>query len=324
MKIRTLSQVMEQMPDCVEEKVHQIAGHSLTRELTVKPSMCGLNSLLVGRIGDWTWDAVSQNCGVNAFSAVDEKGTTTYLSFFHFQLFGDRDFFLHSPTFGDRLQVTSSCFAFGSESVVTIHRLSLNGSCQTEEDITPEELYGQRKPGCLYAMNLNRWIQRSNGHSNTGLCSAAPVGFTTTHLPKISPLYSPRTVYDQARRQGQFERDDTFTELERVTVPYTVSPTGDLNGVGLLYYTSYFSMVDKGAFASWQQQGRPSSEFMTRKVTKEQILYLGNTDPGADLSIIVTHSRNKMNKGLERFDIQILESSSKRVLAIAELQYECF
>ena len=97
---------------------------TLTRREVVRPGMCGHNSLFVGQVGDWTWDAVSALCDMDALRATDPSGAATYLSFYYYRVRGSRRFHLRTPSFGDRLRVTSRLFDFGSESILTLHRIT--------------------------------------------------------------------------------------------------------------------------------------------------------------------------------------------------------
>src|SRR5215472_14494696 len=106
-------------PSHVIGDVVETGASSVYRRVTVKPAMSGRNSLFVGQIGDWTWDAVTALCGTNVFNATNASGAPTYLAFYYFHLRGSP--VLHSAglTFGDRLEVVSTPFNFGSESILT-------------------------------------------------------------------------------------------------------------------------------------------------------------------------------------------------------------
>src|SRR5262245_57714685 len=89
----------------------------VTRTEVVRPGMSGHNSLLVGQIGDWTWDAVTTVCGTDVLRARNPAGTPTYLSFYYYRVRGSRPFHMRTPTFGDELHVASQLYDFGRESV---------------------------------------------------------------------------------------------------------------------------------------------------------------------------------------------------------------
>src|ERR1700712_4605035 len=128
---------------------------TVVRTVTVRPGMCGANALLLGQVGDWTWESVGLLCGLDPFRARTPEDEPTYLSFFYFDVHGDRRFHLQSPTFGDRLQVVSRCFDYGPRSVLTVHRIAPleHGLPET---MAVDEAFLARRPGSLYVQNFNR------------------------------------------------------------------------------------------------------------------------------------------------------------------------
>jgi probable biosynthetic protein (TIGR04098 family) len=308
------------LDNLLNDTLERVDRRTLLREVTVKPGMCGHNALLIGQIGDWTWETVSLVCGVNAFRAVDGAGKPTYLSFYFYQILGDQEFHLRTPTFGDHLQVVSTCYGFGSESIVTLHRLA-SVNRRLPPKLSAEELLTARHPGCLYVQSVNRWIQRgSNG--NRELYTAAPVGFRHTHLETLSPALAPRLAYDTARRQGAFASEAGFRTAGEWTMPYEVDAARDLNGVGLLCFATYFSITDSVLGKVWQLLGRNARSFLDRLVTDTRICFLGNAEPGAILTVRMQRSIGGPGDARERFDAQIIEEDSQRLLAVAALDCE--
>lgn len=319
MSVRTTDRLTSNVPylfDAVEE----IASNSLLRHITVKPSMCGHNGLLVGRIGDWTWETVSHACGINVFAAHDPEGIPTYLSFYYFHLFGDSRFYLHRSTFGDVLQIVSSCFSLTAESVLCLHRLAYLDTQCPADPLALEEFLAPR-PGCLYAMNVNRWIKRG-AQGNRVLCSATPEGFRFQHLPGVPRGLSPRLHYDEARQRGHFAHPVDYRFVTTYEFPYSVDVSRDFNGVGLMYFSTFFSIVDKTVSAVWADLGRSYQDYFDRRVTAERVLFLGNADAGAALSLNATLRARPDRPGTEHLDIQITESATGRLLAIADVLIE--
>jgi probable biosynthetic protein (TIGR04098 family) len=298
--------------------LERVDARTLLREVTVKPGMCGHNALLVGQIGDWTWETVSRLCGMNAFQAVDAEGNPTYLSFYYYQVLGDRRFHLRSPTFGDRLQVVSTCYGFGSESVLTVHRLA-SAQLGLHPVLGAEELHRARRPGCLYVQNVNRWIRRG-ATGNKELYAAAPVGFRQAHLATLAPELSPRLAYDTARRLGAFAPESGSRPAGEWTLSYEVDLARDLNGVGLLCFASYFSIADGALAKVWQRLGRSGASFLERVVLDTQLCFLGNAEPGTVLTLQVRRSVGEGGEGWERFDIQIREEETQRMLAVVAMK----
>lgn len=290
-----------------------LADGSVTRSELVTPAMCGHNSLFVGQLGDWTWDAVSMACGINAYRAQAADGSPTYLSFYYFRIRASRQFHPLAITFGDRLRVVSKVYSHGSESVLTLHRVCYEDDTPPKA-IDPDEFYRRDDPGCLYVENVNRWISRSRPDSNRDLVRASPVGFRWQHLPRLPEAYSPRPAYVHARTHGTFE--PVTGELpEEFVVDYPVEPSRDLNGVGLLYFASYFSILDWALLRLWRHLGRTDGAFLRRRVLDHQVCYLGNADANAVIraSLVLRPSTSDV----EVVDTVLRDRDTGAVLAVS-------
>ncbi|MEU1725614.1 LnmK family bifunctional acyltransferase/decarboxylase [Nonomuraea sp. NPDC005692] len=262
--------------------MNRIDDSTVTRTELVKPGMCGPSSLFMGEVGDWTWDTVSALCGTNAFDARNAAGDPTYLSFYYFHVRGSRDLHVNALTFGDELAVTSRLFGFGSESVLALHRIGRGGGGTDELD--PDRFYAFDDPGCIYVETFNRWISRSAPGSNEGLVKSSPVDFRHEHLPTLPGAYSPRKIYGHARSTGTFlarKPDDPVT----FTADYPVEPSRDLNGVGLLYFASYFAIVDWVLLRFWRSRGIGVADFLRRVVLDQRLCYLGNANADSVLRV---------------------------------------
>ena len=298
---------------------------SVGRLLTIKPGMCGHNSLFVGQVGDWTWETVSEVCGTDAFNAVDDRGRPTYLSFYYFRVRSGGRLHVGSLTFGDRLETTSRVFGFGSESVLTLHRIrrvTPGAELKPEQGLDIDEFFAARQPDCLYVQNFNRWVTRHRADSNEGLISSAPTDFQHAHLPQLPAVYSPRVVYGTARSRHTFHDplDPEWTELvvaDEVECPIDI--TRDINGVGLLYFAAYFSIIDGALLKMWRNQGRPDRRFLDRTVLDHQLCYLGNADAGAVLRIRLRSWRRRDDPAEERWNAVVEEATSGRCLAVCTL-----
>lgn len=289
------------------------------RDVTVTPAMCGHNSLFVGQIGDWTWHTVSALCGTDAFNARDETGAPTYLAFYYFHVRGSTTMHLGRFTFGDRLRVLSASYDYGSESVLTLHRIAWSdGPAAGAREIDPEEFYDRPRDDCLYVEAFNRWVTRSVARSNRDLVRSTPVDFRHEHLPTLPDRYSPRAVYHRARTARTFDEGGGEVVVERHATTYRVDPTRDLNGVGLVYFAAYFSIVDTAVWRLWQALGRDDNDYLRLQVIDERLCYLGNVDAGTVLDL--TARMRRRPDGVEVVDVLIDEHGTERPLAVATLQ----
>ena len=293
----------------------------VTRTEVVRPAMSGHNSLLVGQIGDWTWDAVTEVCGTDVLRARNPAGAPTYLSFYYYRIRGSRTFHLRTPTFGDRLDIASQLFDFGRESVLTLHKIARSGSGPV--GFTADEFYAFDDESCLYVENYNRWISRSGGSSsNRELVRSAPVDFRRHLLPLLPDRYSPRLRCHRAKTAHTFRADHTDADRH---VPaggghhaqYPVDITRDLNAVGLLYFAAYFSIVDWALLQCWRSLGRSDRSFLDRVVVDQELCYLANAD--ADCVIDASVQPFEVRGGdHELFDVVLRDQD--RVLAVSTLR----
>jgi probable biosynthetic protein (TIGR04098 family) len=295
-----------------------VAGAApLIRDVTVTPGMCGYNSLFVGQIGDWTWHTVSELCGIDAFNARDESGAPTYLAFYYFHVQGSDAMHLRRFTFGERLRVLSASYGYGRESVLTLHRIALADGPAANE-IDPVEFYEHPRADCMYVETFNRWITRGVARSNRDLVRSAPVDFRYEHLPTLPDQYSPRAVYHRGRTARTFDHGDGHVIVDRHTTRYRIDPTCDLNGVGLVYFAAYFSIVDTAVWRLWQVLGRDDHDYLGMRVTDERLCYLGNMEAGAEVDL--TARLRRRPDGAEVVDVVIEELGTRRLIAVATLQ----
>jgi probable biosynthetic protein (TIGR04098 family) len=292
-----------------------------SREIVVSPAMCGPTMLFAAAVGDWTWRTVSEQCGVNAFAARDQKGAPTYLAFYYIRMSGTPGLNPRRLTFGDELTLKSGCFDFGAHSVLTLHRLARAGSeAATVDRLDPAEFYLYPRDDALYIECFNRWITRSRRHSNADLRSSSPLGFSTGHLPRVDDRFSPRWICRDARMRGTFHNPDSqHYALVRadVRVVHPVDVTRDVNGVGLVYFASFFAIADEGVWRLWQTLGRDERDYLDSQLLDHQICYVGNADPGSTIEAEVTLWRSLECPEEEVVNVRLHEGGTGRLLAIS-------
>lgn len=294
---------------------------TVRRRVAVKPAMCGYNSLFLGQVGDWTWETVGALCDTDVLGARDAAGSPTYLAFHYYRVRGSGEFHLRSLTFGDELDVVSRSFSFGSESVLTLHEItSTTAGGKPPAALEPDPFYLPPAAGTLRVETFNRWIARQDAHSNRGLVLSSPPGFRHEHLPRLPDAYSPRLAYGRARRHLTFleEPGERYvTVAEGFTTRYTVDVTRDLNGVGLVYFAAYFSIVDQAVLRQWHALGRGDRAFLRRRVVDQQLCFLGNADVGTEFEIGVSVRARAADPAEEVVDTVVRAAGTDELIAVS-------
>jgi probable biosynthetic protein (TIGR04098 family) len=263
---------------------------TVVRDALVTPGICG-PAAFVGQLGDWTWETVTALCDVDVFTARNAAGEPAYLSFHYIRVRGSRALHLGSLAFGDRLRVTSSLFDFGSEAILTLHTVRMSGSGAPAGPVDPVAFYAGGDPDVLYAEVFNRWVSRGSGGGNEGLVRSSPPGFRHSGLPKLSAAHSPRAAYGIVRSRLSFLGEAPAGRrctAGTIRLEYPIDVARDINGVGLLYFVAYFSIVDWALFRHWGRLGRTAAQFLNRVVVDQRMCYLSNADPESVLTIDVT------------------------------------
>src|ERR1041385_1937666 len=172
-----MSDVMLTVVPDVRQAPALIDGHSLHRRVMLWSSMCGHNSLFLAQMADWTWQTISVTCGTNLYRETNDHGLPAYLSFFYLRICGSPSIQPRQFTFGDELDVVTSAFNFGTESMLTLHRITrLRDAGPSVEPVTLDEFHEHRRQDCLYIQSLNRWVTRSSPTSNDALVRSSPTG----------------------------------------------------------------------------------------------------------------------------------------------------
>ncbi|MGW3135040.1 LnmK family bifunctional acyltransferase/decarboxylase [Streptomyces sp. NPDC001139] len=309
------------IPTTTARSPELLADGSLVRRVTVQPGMCGHNSLLIGQLGDWTWETVGEMCATNTFAARNTDGDPTYLAFYYIHVQGSPGLHPLTLSIGDEIEVTSKVFGFGSESVLTLHRIGYHDG-SPPRPVDPEEFYRSPRADYLYIENFNRWVARRDVKSNQNLFSSSPAGFQHTHLPQLAAEFSPRAVYGPVQQTGSFHPGGVpgyEVTVQEFTTSYDIDLNRDINGVGLVYFASYFSIINTALLRLWRQQERSEAAYLSRQVVDHKLLFLGNADYDTTLRITLRVYARQGDPADEIVEATVCDQESGRTLAVAAL-----
>lgn len=306
-------------------QAERVGPAAVRRLVTVAPGMCGSLKALAVCAGDWTWETVGAVCGLDVPNACDTDGRPSYLAFYYVRI-SSGSVQVRQFTFGDRLEVQSRVFEAGPLSVLTVHRIRRVSELDPEssELFGVEEAFLRPRADCVYIENFNVWLGRGAAGGNVGLVYVPPVGFTQAQLPRVPSWYSPRAVC-AAARYAQVLPDPAADGWEpagpEVRVEHAVDVVDDVNGVGLLYFASFFSIAERVQLRRWRSLGRSSSSFLDRRVEDFRICYLGNADLDSTLSLRLGTTRHPSDLAREKSDLVVLDVSTDRVIAVVSSRY---
>jgi len=290
----------------------------LERVEVITPAMCGHNSLFIGQLGDWTWDAVGASCRIDPYTAADPDGNPVYLSFAYFRVSSGNGLCAEELTFGDRLQIRSKVLSSGGDSVLTLHQVRRGavppGGAAGGTAGVVADFFRHDALECIHVENYNRWIQRSGHDTNHGLRRATPLGFQVDHLDRVTDEHTPRRRLAEVRKTASLRTAGEPVPRARLALTYQVDPSRDLNGAGLLYFASYFSIVDWAVLRMWRALGRPSGSFLRRRVLDRQLCFFANADADDVIDIEVTTYRDV--DGSDLMDVTLLHQDGG-LLAVA-------
>ena len=297
-----------------------VEGDLVRRRLLLPLGMTGHNSLFLGTLGDWTWDAVHRLCGVDPCRARNDADQPAYLSFFYTRVKAGTGVHLKAFEPGDDLEVATRLFRCNNESVYALHRVGGADVIPADASLSCEEFHQNPRAGCLYVEHFNRWVSRSRPGSNESLVRASPGDFRFEHLPRLEEGFQPWRYYEDAVPRGTFLADSPEFELLAgdFETTYAIDPIRDINGVGLLYFASYFTIVDGAMLELWESLGGTDETFLDRAVTDQQICFLGNADHHTGLRLQVRLRRRRDAPHQYVFDVVISRTGEKgKVIAIS-------
>ncbi len=305
-----------------------VSENTVRRRVIIPPGMCGHNSLFVSRIGDWTWDAVYKLCGVNTFNARTDKGYPAYLTFFYYNIKGNPKTHLKLFTVGDEIEVLTRLYKTNAESIYAQHQIKfapadVSRSVEFQSDL--DEMFENPDEDTLYVENYNRWICRAGGEGNEKLLKSSPKNFQFKHLPAPTERYPARDSYRDALANNGFlamvpDNFELFIDEEDYKESYIIDPVRDINGVGLLYFASYFTIFDQAIYNLWIRLGGDVVNFLDRRITDQKICFSGNADFSTLLEIKMKAWRNPDNPHDYIFNVVVLRKKEQRIIGICTMR----
>lgn len=282
-----------------EHIAHRIASELAAPPSRVKPTRCELRSRwrlgmpqldacglseqwLQKTCGDRHWDALASFCGRAPQHWLDADGRRVYAAFAYLRLSQAR---LWQAAEGDTLHVSSTTAAIGRAQAWSCHRLARRGQPIGRLDML--SVFVGRQDGS------NRSVRRVDLRSDdTAPCAEAEALLARAKALRVTALHAGAAA-------------DAPTRVVRPC------PRSDFNGAGLLYFASFTAMADR-ALWDWTLLSQHDA------VIDRECVFLGNTDPGAQLAVTLVDRRDEPQARL--CTVRITCTSSNRHLALMRLR----
>jgi probable biosynthetic protein (TIGR04098 family) len=207
--------------------------------------------------------------------------------------------------------------------MLTLHRIGrASPDGPRPGPVDPLEFYERRDGRYLYVESLNRWITRSQPGSNEALMKSSPEGIVTSHLPVLPARYSPRLTYDVARKAQTFHdvaSPDYEPVVEELVIDYAIDAARDLNGVGLVFFAAFASMIDSALLKLWKHLGRDVPSFLARVVRDRQICYTANAEIDSTLRLTFRVWRRRDDPAEEVFNVVMRDPLRDRLILVSTL-----
>jgi amino acid adenylation domain-containing protein len=283
----------------------------------VKLSASGSASRWISAIGDWSWEYVSRQCGVNVLRARNADGKPSYLAFCYLRILGGPGLQCNLISPGDELDVSTSGFRGSADSLSVVHQIRHKSGSLAFPLATYEELQSGDEHS-LIVEGFHRWLVRSQEGDNDDLARSQPAGYRSEHLPGIPDAHHPWRRYRPAIERLSFREGDEWSPPgDEIVLPYRVDGDRDLNGVGLLYFASYFDLFQLGAREAARRAGWPETAFQRRVVAEQEVVFLRNANPGETIEI-VSRTRRRID-GAHLFDVVVRRPSGETLAVSTEI-----
>jgi probable biosynthetic protein (TIGR04098 family) len=148
------------------------------------------------------------------------------------------------------------------------------------------------------------------------------VDFRHAHLGSLLERYSPRLICGLARANNTFhdpQSSEYVSAVEEFQTEYRIDITRDINGVGLVYFASYFSIIDGAVLKLWKHLGRNAQSFLNRVVLDHKVCYFRNAEVDSVLRITLRCWGKVNHPGHEVYNTVIEERETARVVAVSTM-----
>ncbi len=268
------------------------AGTMFT-ELELGMSHTGRNNLaetpLLKVVGDLRWLHMARLTGVDSRDVKDDQLNRLYATFFYVDVvFPERTPMAH---FGenDHFTLVNTIQSVENNSMLDGYHFLYPAEWPDEKKVALPDGASAVKLGIPYVRTSNTFVLMFQGAS--WLKKGVPAHPGMSKLPRAKEFFDSYTMMMNAHENGRFKvPPKTYSPLndERMHTTYQPLPDRDLNGVGLLYFANYPTILDLAERELLSSKTRIKLDHHLldlRTVVRRQSAYLSNVTPDDSVDV---------------------------------------
>jgi acyl carrier protein len=265
---------------------------ALESDFEISMQLLGMNGLsetpLIAKMLDLRWQHMTALSGVRTRDIVDEAGERLYAAVFFVETRFPNARALGTFGENDRVSVVSTLARFGTTLLDGRHYV-FPYEAPASSKVPPRDDTDALARGIPWVRISNTFVKKWDGGGWLKKSRPAAPGFT--RIPQIA---EPPSSYEECttiRERGHaFDVPPSYVPLtpEPVTVEYPIVPDRDMNGVGLLYFAVYPTIMDvaeRRVLASAGPLALEPELIDRRTLVHRKIAYFSNADANDTLEV---------------------------------------
>ena len=266
---------------------------TMWNELELGMSHTGRNNLaetpLLKVVGDLRWLHMARLTGVDSRDVKDDQLNRLYATFFYVDVvFPEKTPMAH---FGenDRFTLVNTILSADNNSMLDGYHFLYPAEWPDEKKVALPDGAAAVKLGIPYVRTSNTFVLMFQGAS--WLKKGVPAHPGMAKLPRAKEFFDSYTLMMNAHENGRFKvPPKTYSPLndERMHTTYQPLPDRDLNGVGLLYFANYPTILDLAERELLSSKTRIKFDHHLldlRTVVRRQSAYLSNVTPDDSVDV---------------------------------------
>ncbi len=262
-------------------------------ELELGMSHTGRNNLaetpLLKVVGDLRWLQMARITGIDSRDVKDDQNNRLYATFFYVDVVFPEKTPMAYFGENDRLSLVNTIQSWDNNSMLDGYHFLYPADWPEEKKVALPDGASAVKLGIPYVRTSNTFVLMFQGAS--WLKKGVPCHPGMAKIPRAKELFDSYAMMMSAHENGRFRvASKMMSPLndERMHFVYQPLPDRDLNGVGLLYFANYPTILDLAERELLSTQTRIKFDHHLldlRTVVRRQSAYLSNVTPDDSVDV---------------------------------------